>query len=79
VAHLVDEAALDVGPREDGLDGGLKAREAVHTGDEDVLDPARLQIRRHREPEVGTLGPAPDPVAEHVPLALQVHPQQAGA
>jgi hypothetical protein len=53
----MDDAALDLGRREDRLDRLLEARQASDAGDEDVFDPARLQVAHDTKPEVGAFGP----------------------
>ena len=75
LADLVNDAALDGGLREDGLDRLLEAGEAVDTGHEDVLDPTRLQVADHAQPEVGALATVAQPVTQHVALSLQVDAQ----
>ena len=75
LTDLVNDAALDGGLREDGLNRLLEAGKTVDAGDEDVLDPARLQVADHAQPEVRTLAAVAQPVTEHVALSLEVDAQ----
>jgi hypothetical protein len=47
--HLVDEAALVVGAREDGRDGLGGAGEPVGRHHHDVLDATRLELSEHAD------------------------------
>lgn len=56
VADLIDDAFLDLGPREDGLDGLRDSLEIVYCENQDVLHPAILQLIKNREPVLGRFG-----------------------
>src|SRR5215210_5261367 len=58
------DTELDLGLRVDGLDGFRKALESVHAGDEDVRDPAVLQLRHDLQPELRAFS-LRHPEAEH--------------
>ncbi len=49
----MDDTALDLGAREDRLNRVLETRQAIDTGDKDILDAPTLQIGDHTQPEVG--------------------------
>ena len=46
----------DFGLGKDRVDRLWKAREAIDTSNQDVLQAAIVQVRQHREPEVCTFG-----------------------
>ena len=51
-----------------GINGFYRVRQPlqpVHTGDQNILEAAVLQLREHREPELGALVPL-DPDAENI-------------
>jgi hypothetical protein len=75
VAHLVDDSALALRVREHRLDGRLEAGQPIDTGQEDVLDATRLQVRHDAQPEVRAFGAIAHPVAKHITLALQIDAQ----
>ena len=56
IADLVDDTKLDFGLGKDRVDRLWKAREAIDTSNQDVLQAAIVQVRQHREPEVCTFG-----------------------
>ena len=68
------DAGLDHGVREGGGDGFGKALEAVHDGDQNILNAPVLHLVHHREPEFGpfVLG---DPEAQNLALAIGVTPR----
>jgi hypothetical protein len=55
VTHHVNQAQLDLGIWEDGLDGFWKALKAIDAGDEDVLDSTVPQFGHNLQPELGAL------------------------
>ncbi len=74
MAHEMDNAGLDCGLRECGIDGIWKALEAVHNGDQDVFDAAIAQVVHYREPELGPFVVG-NPQAENLAFALGVDAQ----
>ena len=69
MAHQMHDAGLNGGLREGGRDRFGKALKPIDDGDEDILNPAVLQLVHHREPEFGTpvFG---DPRARHLAHAV---------
>ena len=55
VAYLVYDAELERSLRENTCNRIWKALEPVNTSDQDILDSSILEIRKHTEPEVGSL------------------------
>ena len=51
----MDNAQLNIRPREDGLDGLRKSPQIVDARDQDVLDSPLAQVRQCLQPEPGTL------------------------
>jgi len=47
ITDLVEDAALDESLGKHGLHGLAEAGQAIHAGNEDVLDPTRLQIAQY--------------------------------
>ena len=70
--NLVNDAALNLRLRQDGVDGIGKAGQSIDTGNENVLDPARLQVSDHTQPEVGAFSSGADPVSPHISVAFQI-------
>ena len=58
----------------DGLYGFRQAGQPIHTGKKEIFDPTVLQLREHREPELGSLGLG-DPHAKPLLLSFQVDRQ----
>lgn len=59
-----------------GITGGnglIEARQVVHTGDQNVLNTAILQLIEHTQPELGRLMLA-DPHAQHDLVAVRSIP-----
>ena len=48
VVDLVDNAKLHLGLRKYGVDGIRKAGQAIHRGDQDILDAKVVQAIQHR-------------------------------
>lgn len=70
------DAGLDSGLREGRRDGLGKAFQAVHDGDQDVLNPTVLQFGHHRQPEFGTCvisDPQPQNLSQAVPVDSEGH------
>ena len=65
MADQVDDASLNDGLRENGINGLRKALQAVDDGDENVLDSAGLELVDDAQPEFGALGLF-DPDAENL-------------
>ncbi len=51
MTHQMHDAGLDSGLRKSCRDSLGKAFQAVHDGDQDVLDAPVLQLVHHRQPE----------------------------
>lgn len=73
VPDLVDDALLDVGPGEDGLNRLGDPLEVVDRKDENVLDTPVFQLIEDREPVLGGFGLG-DPQSQAFLLAVQVDP-----
>ena len=69
------DACLDGGLGEDRLDRLGESRQAVDAADQDVADPATLQIGQDLHPELRALGLL-EPHAQHVAVALERHAQR---
>lgn len=69
------DAQLHAGAREHRLDGLGEALQAIHAGDEDVLNATVAQFGHHLQPELGALVLG-DPQAEDFLLAGQVDTQR---
>ena len=52
-AKLVDDAVLDLGLREGGVDGRIKSRQIVCTGDENILCAPAFHAVECSDPELG--------------------------
>ena len=64
VANLVDDAALHLGLREDGLDGLAETVQPVNTGQKDIRYAPVLQVGQDAQPEVGSFATVAEPVAQ---------------
>lgn len=65
------DAVLDLGLREDGVDGRVKSSEIIRKGDENILYVPVSQAIEHGRPELGVLIFA-YPHAQHIFLAIQI-------
>jgi hypothetical protein len=76
----MDDAGLNPGLGEDGLDRFRKAGQAVDAGDQNVGDTALGQVVEDSQPELGALGLLPpDPEDLAVALGRDADRQIAGA
>lgn len=76
MTHQMHDAGLDSGLREGRRDCLGKAFQAVHNGDQDVLNPAVLQLVHHRQPEFGAFvvsDPQPQNLSQAVPVDAEGH------
>lgn len=72
IAQLVDDAVLDLGLWESGVDGRDKTGQIVRTGNENVLYAPVFQAIEYGGSELGTLV-LTDPHAQHILAPVQVN------
>ena len=68
----MEDAVLDLGLREAGVNGRIKSRQVVRAGDENVLYATVLQTIEYSRPEFGALVFS-DPHTQNVLPAVQVN------
>ncbi len=77
--HLVDQAGLHPGLREDGLDRLGEAGQPVDAADHDVGDAACLEVGQDLQPELGALATLkPDPQDLALAVCVDADRQVAG-
>lgn len=68
VANLVDDSALYLGSRKDGVYRLFEPGQPINTGHKDVLYPSCLQVSDHAQLEVSSFRAIPNPMSKYVSM-----------